>query len=404
MNYKKRYIYVLSIVSILLIGAFCFHRFKYEKKLVNRKSLDGATVRRNVKINVVETKTYHLDSATSPYTLNYFQLYNHGKRQLLTFLNKEANTIYFYDFCSQKIDSIIHLADLGYRSKRVSGYKIISFDTLLLYCSYPSEMTLHNATGNPILKKSFKKDYSVSPWEITYPVASTRTPIIYCKPEKMFLFGGHFLNEFVNEEIASRVTSFTSLNMDNGLVSHFINYPDFYNKNVWGGGTMRQFFFDYNDSTQHLVVSFMADHAIRIYDLSGKESICKEASSYYFDEIVSMEYDRIYSDLIADNEIYTHYLKNPTYGMILYDKYRKLYYRVAELPLKGPFDRRLFSNRKTEALIILDEKFNKLGELLLPERAYDLNNMVVTEKGLGLKFNDRSDDKLVFHIVTFEGV
>jgi len=65
----------------------------------------------------------------------------------------------------------------------------------------------------------------------------------------------------------------------------------------------------------------------------------------------------------------------PNYGNLIYDKYRNVYYRIAypettlEKGIKG-YELREYG-RKNFSIIILDKKFNVIGETLFPDYTYN---------------------------------
>ena len=80
------------------------------------------------------------------------------------------------------------------------------------------------------------------------------------------------------------------------------------------------------------------------------------------------------------------FCENSWYGNMLYDKYRKVYYRIAYPKTtieKGirPMELLAFG-RKNFSIIILDKNFNKIGETLFPDYTYNPGIMFIDEDGL----------------------
>ena len=95
----------------------------------------------------------------------------------------------------------------------------------------------------------------------------------------------------------------------------------------------------------------------------------------------------------------------PFYGNIIYDKYRKVYYRIVYPQTEynnvenfvdmWQFGRSLFS------IMILDEDFNAVGETLFPENEFRSDLMFVLEDGLYISSSHYKnpiydEDRLVF--------
>lgn len=91
-----------------------------------------------------------------------------------------------------------------------------------------------------------------------------------------------------------------------------------------------------------------------------------------------------------------------TYGNILYDKYRKVYYRFAypECEMDKNYFEYIFC-RKEFSVILIDEQFNVIGERLFPAGKYAPGLFFINKDGLYISENniensEASEDKLVF--------
>ena len=91
-----------------------------------------------------------------------------------------------------------------------------------------------------------------------------------------------------------------------------------------------------------------------------------------------------------------------TYGNIVYDKYRDVYYRFAypECEVNSTSFEYIFC-RKEFSIIILDNEFNIIGETLFPAGKYAPGLFFVNQDGLYLSLNNTEnpeigDDELVF--------
>lgn len=105
------------------------------------------------------------------------------------------------------------------------------------------------------------------------------------------------------------------------------------------------------------------------------------------------------------NEVVRAMCEHPSYGNIVYDKYRKVYYRFAypKSTLEADFDpfNIYSSGRKHFSIMVLDEGMNIVGETLFPEYVYNSNLYFILEDGLYLstshiKNPEYSDDLLTF--------
>ena len=104
-------------------------------------------------------------------------------------------------------------------------------------------------------------------------------------------------------------------------------------------------------------------------------------------------------------EILKEQCEYAAYGNIIYDQYRKIYYRLfypqTELGVEKDYLELLHTGRKQFSIMILDENFKLLGETLFPEYTFNPNLYMVLKDGLYLGTNHikspkYSDDELCF--------
>lgn len=149
------------------------------------------------------------------------------------------------------------------------------------------------------------------------------------------------------------------------------------------------------------VYSFNADEDLYLTAPEHKSIEKKKAKSRYIESVAVFR---------SNEEDFQKMVKaqceHASYGKILYDKYRKLYYRFAYPPCEiddytGDYIELLRSGRKSFSVMILDEQLNVLGETLFPAYTYNSNLSFVLEDGLYISLNhiknpEYSDDMLRF--------
>lgn len=106
--------------------------------------------------------------------------------------------------------------------------------------------------------------------------------------------------------------------------------------------------------------------------------------------------------------------EHASYGKILYDKYRDVYYRFAYPPCEindysGDYVDLIRSGRKNFSIIILDNRLNIIGETSFPSYTYNSNLSFILEDGLYLSLNhiknpDYSDDLLRFQKIELKEI
>lgn len=154
-----------------------------------------------------------------------------------------------------------------------------------------------------------------------------------------------------------------------------------------------------------LIISFLFSHEIQIFDPQTKEKEYTELKSKYEIDLVSKNAER--TPLGASELVETNYI----YSQLLYDPYRKLFYRTVLHPAPSydgiPQRRTRAEDPRAFSIIIADENFNKLGEVDFPGSKYFYQCWFVGPKGLYVSTNNlnnpgMSEDWLSFDIFEVE--
>ena len=159
------------------------------------------------------------------------------------------------------------------------------------------------------------------------------------------------------------------------------------------------FTYDYNYKENRLVCSFLESDSIMVTD-DLTHTKWYNAKSQFLDSMIPY--------LNAPEEDVQDLIRwegKAKYWHIMYDKYRDVYYRFAEMPCElakdeNPYDE--FSHKSREfSVIILDKDFRIIGETKFPGNKYFIRMSFVGRDGLYISENnlgnpDFDEDKLVF--------
>ena len=157
--------------------------------------------------------------------------------------------------------------------------------------------------------------------------------------------------------------------------------------------------YDYNVKENRLVCSFDFYDSIMVTD-NLKDVKWYNAKSKYL-KSMKPNVDNHTNDLNA----LIKYMEKPKYLHLMYDKYRDVYYRFAEMPCEfakdeSPYD--YFAPKAREfSVIILNDKFEIIGETKFSGSKYFYKMSFVGKDGLYISENnlanpDFDEDKLVF--------
>jgi hypothetical protein len=348
-------------------------------------------------IELVQTgiKEFTLDDETA-LPLDYMQYIDTDSASYLLFVNEAYNnSIYFYNYETTDFARKIQYDKEGSNGvHKIRGCLYVNDDSIFVYNYWGYTLYLTNA------KAEVKDKYKL--YEIPESL-DDRTRMIYPSPypqtatpikkigNKIYLFG--FVAGEIDYETSTNRPNCTILDLERDTFFNSVSSPPQYIKYNWGGGFMRLAYYDVADSA--LVVSFPVDHnIIRVTQDKHQETFY--AGSSRIDKIKSYPQRKGLMPESGKERIWM--MGIPDYQNILYDKYRKLYYRIARLPWTDfkPGER---GNKKPVVVIVLDSRLYYLGEVLLPDSVkwYPYSSFVSRE-GLDIQVITNDEDKLTYYL------
>lgn len=384
------FLFVTLPVVILLALYFAFNAIVYDDRII---VVNPAMPRGVIDAKIVDSVIFDVDSLTVPFDVNYYQFVESDSERALLFLNENLQTIYRYDFGSRRLEQFISLREFGYsKQDRVQAFNLVNEDTLLIYNYNKTEIALVDRNKGKLIRRSLA-DYSKKRVDRVYPHASTVAPIAFDRSSQQIFMTGFLSDEFGAYTLDKSRKVFTSLSLENGQIHSDVNYPSFYWGSNWGGSSgFRRIFFCHNPFERFILLSFMADHYVTAYDLKTKNIKKVLCSSSLIDTIASTGYDQWYFEFMPKGKNFEYYLTTPSYGPIIYDRFRKVYYRIAEQPQ----DAKHPTNNKLKSIIVLSNEFDRIGEYRLPSEELDTFNLVITRNGILIRRKESRDDRLCF--------
>lgn len=259
-----------------------------------------------------------------------------------------------------------------------SSYTIISKDSIIVIDYNERNLMICDIAGKVLDSYSLLPNIKYAPLPI-----NKISPIILRRG--LVTFWGNMAGEYSDEDVTNRRIMGT-LDLQSRDVNYYMPYSDIYKEN-WGGGLYRWVYSDYNEVLDLYVISFPADH--NIYTLSGdKRTLNKYCAGSCLIDATSYLNQSKSIPLDSDLKI-KHFVENHSYSRILYDKYRNVYYRIAEIKstYKG-----VPGWQKEISVIILNEKFQIIGETFIG--GSNLNSryaIFVNEKGLHIPQKSSED-------------
>ncbi len=361
-------------------------------------SCSGKKNNLNNKVSLYATdkmKSFNLDSDTK---YNAFYLYPFSDsvgKEYLSFLNYSSNQVLFYDLKSCNFLFKINMPAEGPDGiVQPSGYYIKDLDNIYL-TSYAYSGLIQVDTASHIIKRipygktdsgfKFLPSYVLSshPYTIPYSIGGRihlMPPLVerFCPADKTPLCVS--IDTVSSQFVASEIT-YSDVLSEEELAAN-----DTRCSRVFDGKTF--------------IYSFYVDEDIIIADKDHKEFRRIKSASQYIKSPVEKQKQGVKGP--QSN------LEVARYGDLIYDKYRKVYYRFAypqvELDDKINWRGKAVYGRKKFSVIILDEQFNRLGETLFPESIYNSYVFFVNKDGLYISrdyqvgIGNQSEDFMTFEL------
>lgn len=368
-----------------LIGVLCVILLACEKPVQTNNNF------KQVIKNPYELKTdslvyFDVDSLT-PYYSSCIQFAEVDDKPSLIIFNSTLSNIDFYTFGTPRLQTRMELRNNTAidNIKYYDGVHYHSNDSIFLVSSAAGKVCLVSDSQKVI--RMYDIHASDSNNYFSSPTVGSTSPLVK-DGNTIFINGlfGERIDPFGVIKSGQIRNLLLRIDLHTGMNVSSVGYPASYEGNFWGPHMM-SYYTAYNPIKKQIVYSFPANHNVVCVSLDG--SIVEfQAGSVLFDEIHSMNKDQIPNE--ARNK---YYLSNPSYGPIYYDKYRHVFYRIANNAITDEElesgDTQLSSIKPT-SIIILDENFKLLGETVLPRFSYTETMAFVAPDGLYVGDWDKS--------------
>ena len=375
---KTQLIILISFISFVLFSS-CKQNFSsYDYKL-NKAG---------------EEIAFALDEDTKSFSRATFLYTDNEGKEYLTFQNNFMNDLVFYDFETRKFAFRMKPEMDGKNGiGKMFGYYIAGWDSIYLTNNDIEEIAIIDTAC--ILKEQLVYNKTID------DISLTRSPAFSYYYRPMYKIANKlYVVSSCNRKSKVNPISFT-IDLETKEVKHLpFEYPKLQIKmnpaKTAGIENRLSRVFD----GEKFIYSFSYEEDIYIASIDHKMVTSRKVKSKYIKEVKTV--DDYGNFTIKDM------CEHAEYGNLLYDQYRKVYYRIVfpqtEI-LKKLNDREYLDlmhyGRKCFSIIILDADFNIIGETLFPDYTYNPTMAFIREDGLYLSashaFNENySDDWLKF--------
>lgn len=379
-----KYIYLSFLIVLVSCGIDQVKLNNYNKGL-----LKGV-----MELKSIESKSFLLDVETAPRP-HYVQLIQDSLgNRTLTFLNKYNNTIYLYDY--ENLNYIKHITfkqeDMD-SIKTIEGYHIKNIDSIYLY-SGSMNVFLTNESSKILKKISLLGELNTfnNPklWFFSYPEYSIKTTVPFIQTPRELLLSGQLKGDIPDSLVNKfKFTAHMDFKLDSVFFTH--TYPtEIYGNNYnWGGSLPMEVFPLLHPDQSKIIYSFVPSHHVYLSSLDGLEKYDTIfAGSNSAGTISSLEKK---TQKMGAKEVVSNFVRQDRYCAILYDEYRKVYYRFMRKAIPNA-SKETHWNEKEIVIIIMDENFKYLGESVLgPGNIWNWQNSFITQNGLNIEYIDEND-------------
>jgi len=371
---------------------------------IKLKNYKKGKLHATMQLTQIGSKSFLLDDETAPKPY-YIQIINDSlEGRQLTFLNNYNNSIYFYHYKNSEFIKRITFDKNGPDGiQKPMGYHIKNTDSIYIF-SMLSKVLLTNSKARVLNKISLNGGHDIRKpsalWAYIYPefYVETVTPFIETSKELLLTgsFGGNMPDSIIDN---FKFTARMDYNLSKINYSHTYPRSLFGNNVNWGEGLFKEVFPQLHPDGKRIIYSFPISHDLFIADMNANTYDEVYAGSNFAGTIKSIDKKpgRASVELIKSS-----FVRQDMYAAIIYDKFRKVYYRFLRRAIPNAPKPTSWKEKKI-AVIIMDKNFNYLGETTLgTERKWHWQNSFVTKEGLNIEYIEDNDiDEVNLSFKTF---
>lgn len=346
-----------------------------DKGISNNNNKDGLT------INYKDSISISLDKNTSPNSMATFPLITKDTTFLLLF-NRNDNSIRWFDLKSgNQVKKHVFEMEGPNSVGSLLGFFPISKDSVLI-TPMVGRVYLANSNGKIYNQFDYYKTNSNEP--TTFSGSTNFGPIIF-NNNKILLLQGVMADwsKMAVDKLKTQPLE-VSIDMQSKKVEYLpYNYPG----EIWKTGNV-PLEFSRTWNGKNIVYSFYQSQDVFEYGSNDEKYKIHENTQSRNDQgIVPFKDSRV--------SIEEFCYKHGVYLGIVYDKYRKVYYRFYRPKLEqkeGVNPMTLIDNPPQFSISVLNEKFEKIGETEFTDNKFMAGCFFITEKGfyLGKVANDEN--------------
>lgn len=322
--------------------------------------------------------------------LQYFQ----ADKPLLFNANWNTNSIQIYDLGKQSLVKELSFEREGDQGIEVGYFHVVSLDSILIFPPFGNQFILTDTSGkvkNRIrfeLPTGYSNLFVHNSYYISPPKVVGKELVAKLRADRRF-------SDFTQAQLDT-IALAAAVNLESGSVSLL---PQRFPKDYLSTG-QKQLEYSIHHDGQQMTVSFLGDHRIYQYPANSADATSTQAKSQFLEEVMPSFAKDIDSRGFAE-----YSSAKSRYESLIFDSFRKVYYRFAFPTVTIENDDQLRALRTTPGdfvVMVLDERGEVLTERKFEGGIYYPSNYFVGEKGLYLSINHPENPKNVEDDFQFE--
>lgn len=245
---------------------------------------------------------------------------------------------------------------------------IHSLDSVFLFSPYENTIKLYNVEGELHNEFFMPQKYLAT--------TNPDNPILFLNNSIILFNSSNSINVNTTNsriEYYSKIKPIISIANLNTSAPNFLNIGSFPDSYIEKGRDFNDFFPKIClNSNNEIVFSYSYDNSIYVIGKDGKEQKY-DCSSKHIKKFTPIPESK-FSDMAYLKQ---YHMEQPRYTNIIYDRFHDVYLRVAAH--KVEMDNMGHVKKSSWSIIVLDENFKKLGEILFDRKKYS-NDIIIPKK------------------------
>lgn len=306
------------------------------------------------------------------------------------YLLMDRGFIYIFDWETGKMEDSVATKNCG-KLQNYSGFTYISADTILVYNSAENILFMLDSVGKVRDRWLVPRydDFKENPLPTIEALNGTRPELLAGR----IMLSGPILGN-MSQAKGLRVPVSETIDTETGQWRNVAFYPEVYSDENLGSQYMNAFSVAKDDSGRVIFSYAALDKVLRYKaDFSSCDTLLMK--SRYDKGIVPCDLSPEEFDADPNEEI-RYYINQPTYSGVMYDKYRKVYLRIAEHAFSGWDGKESFA--KPFSIIVADKDGMIISEssVVKDRLLFNRKNMHIGKEGLIVSMRNADENNLYF--------